>query len=814
MVSSRKFTMKMGRKSITDNGSYAKSYEEYEYDTEGRQTAVIKPVYKNSIELTVPVKTTSVYNDDNQIVNVIFNDVATVSDASRQDVTFTFTYKEDGSRDTVTYPSGMEKSFDDFDSEIGFTPPETRNEVATYNTEGLLGSIIKPEGTLNYSYDPFGSLASVSYYGHTVSYDYDFFGRLQTARDGSSSWNYSYNSVGKKERVANLTEGTTELFEYDSLGRTEKKIILNADSSILFEIDYIIGDDGNRIGAIETRGTEVVKWDYEYDELGRLTAEKRDYGNDSSYERNVSYTYDADSNRKTEVTTGESKEYFYAAGTQQLTEIKRNSTTYETYTWTASGEMASKAEANGDKEIYSWQEGALISVEFQDGTNDGLTITYDYDESRTLVARKVTDQYDVVISHEEYLVDYRNPIGYSQVVATRDGQTRMPIEVNTYSDEIKSQTQSKAGTHQFLHTDSLGSIRSLTSYETSEQYDYTAFGSKLEGSGSLTNYAFTGQVADSSTNLQYHRARWLDTQSGRWNSSDPVFDFPNNWGNQYSYAGLNPARLFDKSGKSLIELTVAQHYQIILASSAVGAYIGIKETLRTGSIAIGAWEGLKAFAISMIAGVLLLGVPILAAHAAFIGIMLLTYVSGMHFSRYGFNERGWRLYISDIIIPILIFVVFHTGASFLLKSVSPQPFITPSKAALANPRAPLWERVGAKPETDASGEYVLRGIASDHPAYQKALQHIVEPWGGIQKPQATGHTMGYTRNSGLTSWTTEMYWARFYAKPLNPSDPPGIILRTKVPDGKGVYFDSHYEGQVLVEGIVRNAEFVEFVEYN
>ena len=42
-----------------------------------------------------------------------------------------------------------------------------------------------------------------------------------------------------------------------------------------FESDYIIGPDGNRIGIVEQRNDDYVTWQYEFDELGRLTKELR-----------------------------------------------------------------------------------------------------------------------------------------------------------------------------------------------------------------------------------------------------------------------------------------------------------------------------------------------------------------------------------------------------------------------------------------------------------------------------------------------------------------------------------------------------------
>ncbi|MBN1867987.1 DUF2235 domain-containing protein [Candidatus Sumerlaeota bacterium] len=58
----------------------------------------------------------------------------------------------------------------------------------------------------------------------------------------------------------------------------------------------------------------------------------------------------------------------------------------------------------------------------------------------------------------------------------------------------------------------------------------------------LTALSFAPQVS---------HARWYDPQSGQFMSPDPVFDFPDNFGNRYVYAGNNPANNIDPDGRSL-----------------------------------------------------------------------------------------------------------------------------------------------------------------------------------------------------------------------------------------------------------------------
>ncbi|MFC1600738.1 RHS repeat domain-containing protein [Candidatus Sumerlaeota bacterium] len=479
---------------------------------------------------------------------MIFNDVDSVTSPTRQDVTFQFTYNDDGSRDTVIYPSGMIKDFDDFAQETGYT--EETGVTRAYNANGQLSTISKPEGTINYSYDQFGSLSSSSYFGHTVNYDYDFFGRLQTFATPKAQWNYTYNCVGLKAEEENLTVGSTVAYEYDSLGRVEKKTVYNPDDTINFEADYVLGVSGNRTRIVETRGIDMVQWDYEYDELGRLTREQRS----GVYARDVSYTYDKDSNRKTETDNLRSsvKEHFYYDGTQRLEKIEKDSVLYESYTWHEGGQLATKTDSDGIVWTYTWDGQTLVSVE----SSEDLRVEYTYDEYATLVRRKLYNDGEL-ISDTRYLVDRNNLTGYSQVIAEIDGITGQLQNLNFFSDEIKTQSIANTKGNYSLHTDALGSIRSLTGTSISgdaisDTYDYTAFGSRLPGSGSLTDYSFTGQTRDSSTALQYHRARWLDTSRGRWASTDPVFDFPYNDGNEYSYVGSSPANNIDLTGQYTI----------------------------------------------------------------------------------------------------------------------------------------------------------------------------------------------------------------------------------------------------------------------
>jgi RHS repeat-associated protein len=105
----------------------------------------------------------------------------------------------------------------------------------------------------------------------------------------------------------------------------------------------------------------------------------------------------------------------------------------------------------------------------------------------------------------------------------------------------------------FVHEDGLGSVRAITD-ETGAVVDtrgYEAFGTKNSEAGSETlAYGFAGEALDSTTNLAYHRARWMDSRVGRFTGMDPSEGQPPKPSSlhRYSYTLNNPANWTDPTG--------------------------------------------------------------------------------------------------------------------------------------------------------------------------------------------------------------------------------------------------------------------------
>jgi RHS repeat-associated protein len=109
-----------------------------------------------------------------------------------------------------------------------------------------------------------------------------------------------------------------------------------------------------------------------------------------------------------------------------------------------------------------------------------------------------------------------------------------------------------AATHYYL-SDGLGSTMALTDEDGDvvNDYDYDVFGALRDSSGSQANdFTFAGEQVDGSTGLQYLRARYYDTATGRFVGRDPlegIVGLPASQ-NRYGYVLSNPTNLLDPSG--------------------------------------------------------------------------------------------------------------------------------------------------------------------------------------------------------------------------------------------------------------------------
>jgi RHS repeat-associated protein len=105
----------------------------------------------------------------------------------------------------------------------------------------------------------------------------------------------------------------------------------------------------------------------------------------------------------------------------------------------------------------------------------------------------------------------------------------------------------------YYHADGVGSVRRLTDEAglVSDSYTYTAFGERIAHTGTDPQpYAFAGEPWDPNSGFQYHRARWMDPNVGRFVSMDPFGGRAEDPASlhRYLYGGANPVDRVDPSG--------------------------------------------------------------------------------------------------------------------------------------------------------------------------------------------------------------------------------------------------------------------------
>jgi RHS repeat-associated protein len=100
-------------------------------------------------------------------------------------------------------------------------------------------------------------------------------------------------------------------------------------------------------------------------------------------------------------------------------------------------------------------------------------------------------------------------------------------------------------------TDMLGSVRQVVNSSATvlDQVNYDSFGNILSESNPANGdrFKFTGRELDTTTGLQYHRARFLMPQLGRWANEDPS-RFGGADANLFRYANNTPTTFVDVTG--------------------------------------------------------------------------------------------------------------------------------------------------------------------------------------------------------------------------------------------------------------------------
>jgi len=434
-----------------------------------------------------------------------------------------YAYDAVGNRTSMTDPSGVTSY--------------------TYDYLNRLISVTNPDNkTIHYQYDAGGNRTQLTDpAGGVTVYSYDDDNRLIEVTKGASSTTYQYDSLGNLI-LAILPNGTYTEYAYNSQRNWLTTLVnKNSTDATLTSFSYTYDNAGNRLSVAEHDGSAVV---YAYDDIYQLTSETRTGTNPYS----ITYQYDDVGNRTQMIKNAVTTNYVYNENNQLLTETAGGTTA--TYAYDLNGNLQTKT-AGGNTTGYTWDwANRLISV------SSVNSVAYSYDGDGTRISKTQN------AVKTKYINDVALPL--VQVLTETDATGNILATYNYGRDLI---SMNKAGTNSYYHYDGLGSTRQLTDSNEAvvANYTYDSFGSLIASSGTTENtYKFTGEEFDDSSGLLYLRARYYDSEVGRFISRDPILtpmqiddnflwfvpflrSYPQIF-NSYNYVCNNPVNFIDPFG--------------------------------------------------------------------------------------------------------------------------------------------------------------------------------------------------------------------------------------------------------------------------
>ncbi len=415
--------------------------------------------------------------------------------------------------------------------------------------------------------------------GVTTTYTYDALDRLKTATlaEGTTEYHYWPDSLLKSSTQPN---GVREGRCYDKVGQLEKQVTalgavedtcdVAAATKILSRFVYGYDANGNRRSLKESRtnpATQALRSEeqtaYGYDALDRLLWTRTPEQNAILYkldgvgnrvgEREAPwdfvaplielpdvYTAVPDSSLSRDVTYS-----FNRADWQRASADAKNSTRNVTFGYDLNGNLVSKVK-DGIERKFAWDVRNTLTTIFDGAVEVGR---YDYNANLQRVKRDTASEHVAYVLDEDFVLNELDASQANHPTKRRYHYANGPLAVS----DISGGTNTR-----HLNTDALGSVTDVTSssgaVSTMRQYD--AWGGNRGGTAPLASepkLGYTGHQHDPETGLTYARARYYDSELGRFISRDShegtLTDAPSL--NRYAYTHGNPLRYVDPDGHQI-----------------------------------------------------------------------------------------------------------------------------------------------------------------------------------------------------------------------------------------------------------------------
>jgi RHS repeat-associated protein len=310
----------------------------------------------------------------------------------------------------------------------------------------------------------------------------------------------------------------TTNYTYDNLSRLTS-VLHQLSGSTIDGASYTLDSAGNRTA--KTDQLAAATSNYAYDAIYQLTQVTQ------ANSTTESYSYDAVGNRTASLGVSS----YTTNASNELTATSNTS-----YTYDSNGNTLTKT-VGSNTTNYTWDyENRLTSVTLP-GT--GGTVTFKYDPFGRRIEKSSSATTSVFAYDGDNLIEEANSSG---TVVARYAQTQ---NIDEPLSEFRSNSTN------YYQADVLGSITSLTSSSgaTTETYTYDSFGKLVGSSGSVTNpFQYTGRESDPETGLYFNRARYYQSDTGKFVSEDPL-EFEGGDVNFYRYVLNSPLGTVDPIGE-------------------------------------------------------------------------------------------------------------------------------------------------------------------------------------------------------------------------------------------------------------------------
>ncbi|MBE9080520.1 RHS repeat protein, partial [Romeria aff. gracilis LEGE 07310] len=541
----------------------------YGYDSRGNLTSITyedgtqnKYLYDANGLLTKSV------NRRGQEIAYEYNDQYQITKETDSDGSI-LTYEYTGTNGSLT---SISNDISGKTTRFNFNQAEENLDIS--NSNGLISS---------YDFDELGRKTQITIQDgantYTTNYGYDHLGRLDKLTDGDGNLIVDYDYHSATGRLAKETNGngTYTTYSYDLVGQLISLVNSRADDTVNSRFDYTYDSLGRRTAVATLDGT----WSYTYDLAGQLTGAVFASTNPDIPSQDLTYVYDAAGNRIQSIVNGVAENY----SANNLNQYESAGTT--NYSYDLDGNLVAKIQ--GDQTwAYSYNDSNRL-VEVVD--SDSNVTQYEYDAFGNRTATVYNGQ------RTEYLID---PFGYGDVLAEYDDSGNL---VARYSHGIGlvSRTDASSDTA-FYDFDGTGSTAGLTGTAGTNlnSYSYRPFGEDFYEIETIDNsFEFVGQwgVTEEANGLDFMRARFYDSDTGRFVASDPI-GLQGKDTNFYRYVNNDPISFIDPEG-TIIVAPAAVGLSIV-GGLAGGTAIGFAATKfggETGSI-FASSAALAAFAAS------------------------------------------------------------------------------------------------------------------------------------------------------------------------------------------------------------------------